>query len=376
MAALQPSDLYNPWLESVTKVNPVPRPLPEERWDGTYDSHARWWSDTQLVLHEHDLTRMAEATRITYGLLDPAHPDDDHHEDHETYALGEVYGTAINIQGGWIQATHERAQALNAQRLQYIKRDKSRWCAAVTARLHHDVQELILDPAQPELRNDPDLLYQAINQRAIGGGARQVGPRIQREALTYSWPSKGPNGATRTWVQQVDIVIAKYRSIMARLTALNHDDYLLPEASMVATICAKAPSQFDTSAIAVFEASTNLATLQQEMQQVARRMDERSLTGLQAFVTVDAVKEQNDKVDSLQSELATLRAKLASMSSRPKGVKLSVQRRMDRDAGAPFDGAQYCTHHGWGKHGVDRCFVLHPELAPAGWRPRGGSGQQ
>lgn len=367
MAALQPSDLYSPWLESVTKVNPVPRPSVEERWGGNHESFARWWSDTQLVLHEHDLTRLAEVTRITYGLLDPDE-DDVHHAAHAVYAINEVYGVAFAIQGGWLQSTRDRAQALNAQRAQYIKRDQNRWCAAVTARLHHDVQELIMDPAQPQLRNDPDLLFQAINQRAIGGGARQVGPRIQREALIYIWPSKGPNGVAYTWVQQVDLVVAKYRSIMARLIALDHPDYALPEANMVATICAKAPSKFDTSAIATFEASPNLAALQHEMQQVARRMDERSLTGLQAFVTLETSREQDAKVTSLQNELSTLRATIAALSKNSKktGTRMSADRRMDQSAGAPFDGALYCTHHGWGKHGIDRCFVLHPELAPSG----------
>lgn len=365
MAAMRPEDLYNPWLDSVSKSSPVPPPVSDhEKWNGRVDEFDHWWTSTQLVLHDHDLTRLAASTRATYGIFDPAIPDVDD-PGHAVHAISETYGVAINIPGGWLPATRDRAHALNHERAQYIKRDQSRWCNAVIARLDADTARLILDPTRPTLRTDPDALFAAIRARAVGGTASEVGPRISREAFALPWPTKGTDGATITLAQQVDVMLSKYRAVSARLTALNAPEFLIPEPVLVASICVKAPAAFDTSAIASFEACTTLSALHNEMLKAARRIDERSPTGLQAFVTTDP---PTAVPPGIQEELAALRAAISQLSSKPPGTtsrrRLPAARRLDKAAGAPFNGAVYCSYHGWGTHTDDRCYALHPELAP------------
>lgn len=379
MAAVQPSDLYPTWLASVPRAQPVSSPSsPTEVWNGQIDGYQRWWSQTARVLYSNGLACMAASTRVAYGLLDPAHVDDPQHADHAPFALAKVFGQPIVIPGGWLQPTRDRAQALNAERAEYIRLFQGRWCTAIIDRIEYTTAQLILDPAKPELLTDPDQLYDAIQKRAVGGSPAEVGPRTFREVNAIEWPTKRTDGKAYTVVEQVDEVITLYRSMAARFVAINDTNYTMTEAAMVAAVCMRAPRVFDTSAIATFEACIDLSDLQNEMQKAARRIDERAPTGLNAFVAIDDAQGQDSRIDRLEAGILDIKTAIHTLTKKAGGggggPRISGQRRYDEAAGPTRPGEQYCSKHGWGRHQSGRCYVLHPELAPADWGS-GGAGK-
>jgi hypothetical protein len=272
------------------------------------------------------------------------------------------------VHGGWHQATKNRAKQLNDERESYIKQFRGRWCSAVLDRLDDSMAQIILDPAQPDLLIDPDKLYKSIMQRVVGGTAAEIGPRVFRDAQDIKWQDKGADGSALTLVQQVDLIINKYRAVAARFAAINDGNYSMTEAAMVAAATMRAPTAFDTSAIASFESCTDLSALQVEMQRAARRIDERAPTGLNAFVA-SASTEQNERLDRIEATLATTLAMLTKSGGggTRTGNGFSKERLFDEEAGPPRRGMRYCTKHGWQRHSSERCYTLHPELAPAGW---------
>jgi len=382
MAAITAADIYSPWLASVPRTHPVPAPASDEIWDNTASGHARWWRNVTRKLYDNSLAPMARSTRTAYGMLDPAHQDDPTHASHATFAQDPVFGKAIVIPNGWNQAAKDRARHVNAERNAYIKQFQGRWCSAVIDRLDDETAQLILDPAQPDLLTDPDRLFAAIMRRVVGGTAAEIGPRVFRDAQSIKWPTKSADGTPLTMEQQVDRVITMYRAVAARFAAINDQDYAMPAAAMVAAITMRAPNEFDTSAIALFEACTDLSSLQSEMQKAARRIDERSPTGLSAFVANDNT-DQSTRLDRIEAALLTLAQ--AGGGGGGGGVgrgggsgggggggggrreRASEERRFNEQAGPVNRGERFCTKHGWQRHSSERCYTLHPELAPANW---------
>ena len=140
---------------------------------------------------------------------------------------------------------------------------------------------------------------------------------------------------------------------------------------MVAAVTMRAPNAFDTSAIAKFEACADLSALHNEVQKAARRIDERTPTGLNAFVTVDSGADDS-RVDRIEASLVKMSETMATMARRGVGGSGSTgivteKRRFDEGAGPPKTGGRFCSKHGWQRHSSDQCYALHPELAPANW---------
>jgi hypothetical protein len=379
MAAITAADIYPTWLASVPRTQPVPPPASkDEIWDNTAHGHAGWWRNLTRKLFDNGLAPMASSTRRAYGMLDPAHKDDPAHVSHVAFAQEPVFGKDIDIPNGWLPATKTRAKQVNAERAAYVQQFRGRWCSAVIDRLDDATAQLILDPAQPDLLTDPDQLYEAIMRRVVGGTASEIGPRVFRDAQTIKWPTKGTDGAPLTMEQQVDQVINLYRAVAARFVAIDDKDYAMTAAAMVAAITMRAPNEFDTSAIALFEACTDLSALQAEMQKAARRIDERSPTGLSAFVTT-ATADQSSRLDRIEAALLTL-AQAGGGGRRGGGgggggggsgggrrERATEERRFNEEAGPVNRGERFCTKHGWQRHSSERCYTLHPDLAPANW---------
>ena len=140
-------------------------------------------------------------------------------------------------------------------------------------------------------------------------------------------------------------------------------------AAMVAAITKRAPNDFDTSAIATFEACTctGLSALQAETQKAARRIDERSPTGLSTLVTT-ATADQNSRLDRIEAAPLTLaQAGGGGGGGGGRRDRASEERRFNGQAGPVHRGERHCTKHGWQRHSSERCYTLHPDLAPAGW---------
>ena len=366
MAAVTAADIYPPWLASVPRMQPVPPPAnKDENWSNTAEGHPPWWRNLTRKLHDNGLAPMGSSTRIAYGLLDPAHKDDPAHVSHIEFAQEPMFGKAIVMPGGWNQPAKDRAKHINAEREAYIKQFRGRWCSAVLDRLDDEMAQIILDPAKPDLLTDPDQLYAAIMERVVGGTAAEIGPRTFRDAQAIKWSTKGAGGAPLNLVQQVDQVINQYRAVAARFAAINDKDYAMTEAAMVAAATMRAPTDFDTSAIAIFEACTDLSKLQAEMQKAARRIDERAPTGLSAFVTTTTA-DQNSRLDRIEATLLTL-ARNGRGGGRVDSTGASEERRFNEQAGPVNRGERYCTKHGWQRHSSERCYTLHPDLAPTGW---------
>ena len=377
MAAVTAADIYAPWLSSVPRAQPARAPTEDEIWSSGKTDFQAWWRKTGRLLFNSGLASVAASTRIMYGILDPAHVDDPQHAAHAAFAQELVFGKKIVVPGGWNQPAKDRANHLNMEREAFIEQFRGRWCTAVIDRIEDSTAQLILDPAKPELLTDPDKLFEAIQKRAVGGSAAEVGPRIFREVNAIKWPTKGVNGEACTMVQQADTIVTMYRGVAARFTAIGDSDYTMTEAAMVAAITMKAPAAFDMSVIAKFEACTDLSTLQSEMQKAARRIDERTPTGLNAFVTVDTTADQDSRLDRVEAALVKMSETMATMARRGGGgsgstSNVSEKRRFDEAAGPPKAGERYCTQHGWQRHSSERCCALHPEIAPAGWVHAGG----
>lgn len=366
---VQPSDLFPRWRSSVPRAQPVPFPSPDsDIWQGDVEGHQRWWTSVIRTLFSHGLAPMAQSTRIAYGILDPDHVDDPNHASHETFAHEQLFGTEFDIPGGWKTPTKDRARELNKERTAYIADFKGRWCSSVIDRISYDTARLILDPAQPDLLTNPDKLYAAIQKRAVGGTATEIGPRLFRETNAITWPTKGPDGQAYTMVQQADHIISQYRTLAARFAQLADVNYQLTEAAMVAQIIMRTPPAFDMSVIAKLEACQDLTSLQGEFRTAARRIDERAPTGLNAFAAIGDTTAVSTRLDLLESSMSKIETALTALArKRGGGPKITEQRRMDQAAGGIRPGDQYCSSHGWGRHTSDHCYALHPELAPAGW---------
>ena len=369
--AVQPADIYPPWRASVPRSQPVPAPPQDDIWDGKVDSYQKWWRKTSRTLYSNGLAPMAQSTRAVYGMLDPGHAGDHTHASHIQAAQDPVFGKKIAVPGGWNQPTKDRANHLNSERDACIAQFKGRWCTAVIDRIEDATAQLILDPAKPDLLTDPDKLYEAIQKRAVGGSAAEVGPRTFREANAIKWPTKAADGSAYTVVQQVDHILTEYRAIAARFQAIADTNYTMTEAAMVAAITMKAPNVFDMSAIAKFEACTDLSALQVEMQKAARRIDERAPTGLNAFVTMEDTAAQDPRIDRIETTIDKLNTAIETLTKRIPGTRstrpIDKARRFDEAAGPPRQGDQFCSEHGWTSHTSERCYKLHPELAPKGW---------
>jgi hypothetical protein len=349
MAAVTPADIYDPWLASVPRAQPVPPPSSEkEVWNSSVDTFNTWWAKTERTLFNHGLAPMAKVTRRTYGQMDPAHADNPNHEAHVAYAQDPIFGAAIPIPNGWLAPAKQRAAQINAEQRVYIQQARGRWCTAVIDRIEEATAQLILDPTKPELLTDPDKLYDATKKRAVGGSAAEVGPRTFREAHGITWETKG------TMMQQADGIVTKYRAIAARFQAIGDGDYSMSEPAMVAAITMRAPKEFDMSVIAKLEACKNLSELQTEMQKAARRIDERVPTGLNAFVSTATTDAQDSRLQALEASILRIEAKLTGGGGGGGG-------------GGDASNKYHCTKHGWGRHSSARCYTLHPEKAPAGW---------
>ena len=198
-----------------------------------------------------------------------------------------------------------------------------------------------------------------------------MGPRTFREANAIKWPAKAADGSACTVVQQADHILTECRAIAARFQAIADTDYAMTEAAMVAAITMKAPNVFDMSAIAKFEACTDLSALQVEMQKAARRIDERAPTGLNAFVTMEDTAAQDPRIDRIETTIDKLNTAIETLTKRIPGARstrpIDKARRFDEAAGPPRQGDQFCSEHGWTSHTSERCYKLHPELAPKGW---------
>ena len=113
------------------------------------------------------------------------------------------------------------------------------------------------------------------------------------------------------------------------------------------------------------------------MQKAARRIDERTPTGLNAFVTVDTTVGQDSRLDRVEATLSKMSETMARRGGGGNGPtsNVSEKRRFDEGAGPPKTGERFCTQHGWQRHSSERCHTLHPEIAPAGWVHAGGRKQ-
>ena len=202
MAAVTAADIYAPWLSSVPRAQPARAPTEDEIWSSGKTDFQTWWRKTGRLLFNSGLASVAVSTRIMYGILDPAHVDNPQHAAHAAFAQELVFGKKIAVPNGWLQPAKDRANHLNMEREAFIEQFKGRWCTAVIDRIEDSTAQLILDPAKPELLTDPDKLFEAIQKRAVGGSAAEVGPRIFREVNAIKWPTKGVNGEAYTCAEK------------------------------------------------------------------------------------------------------------------------------------------------------------------------------
>lgn len=326
-----------PWISLLVKRQ-CPSMEASLRWDGDPTTYLDWEEEALSCLRQGGVDGIAEHSRTRNNVT-----------------LEQAYGKELDTTGLSGQDLQDTLD-INEERFQLIEAGKIDYCLALISYIAPSARGIVVDASNPDLRRDPDKLWDAIKKRMQVTTAH-IGPKLLQELGDIKWVSKTKDGNKMSMVQQVEHMIAKYQRLDLRFRTAPQE-FRVPEIQLVGSFCNKLPKTGEYSGvnlhIAEYRRQTKLADLLDVIRPHAIDVDHSAPTDMNAFVTVASPVTQDNTTSVIEKLLDKVNSFMADQQRRSQ--RGDRDRRMNRAAGPIQNGDKWCKVHGWNRsHTNETC---------------------
>ena len=223
---------------------------------------------------------------------------------------------------------------------------------------------------------DPDKLWAAVCKHAQGPFVQTTGAAMMRQFYGREWDS-----SNATIVGQVDDNFTVIQDLLRTSEAINTTGYTISVEGALVKMIAIMPEGLRIHE-RTYNTYSTVVVLRDEMRRDAARLDASAARGLRSFAAREVeYKALEAKINKLERLLSSNGGGRGNGGDDGRGAgngngkngrhQFTADQMMDKNyrppAGVPWKFNHFCSEHGHSTtHNDDGCYVLHPELKPAG----------